>query len=267
MAAQLGWGLIFAFLASILAYRFRLLTLHGAMAAFFLGGVVFGLGGWDWALLLIAFFISSSTWSLVFRRQKKQAEKMYAKGATRDAGQVLANGGVAGLFVVLHLVFPQSIMPWAGFCAALAAANADTWATELGVLNRKNPRLIVSGREVAPGTSGAVSLAGTLAALAGAALIALLAWLLDHTGTGLWLLFLITFSGLAGSLVDSLFGAAWQAVYYCPECKKETERHPYHICEAGTKLIRGKAWLNNDWVNLFCTLGSSTITVLFSAFL
>ena len=64
---------------------------------------------------------------------------MYSKGGRRDAAQVLANGGIAGLFVILHNLLPGSWLPWAGFCAAMAAANADTWATELGILNPGKP--------------------------------------------------------------------------------------------------------------------------------
>ena len=58
---------------------------------------------------------------------------------------------------------------------ALVAANADTWATELGVLSRSPPRLVTTLRQVAPGTSGAVSGVGMLAATAGAAFVGLVA--------------------------------------------------------------------------------------------
>src|SRR5262249_3152460 len=36
-------------------------------------------------------------------------------------------------------------------------------------------------------------------------------------------------SGLIGSLFDSWLGATYQAMYYCPACQKETERH-IHSC-------------------------------------
>jgi uncharacterized membrane protein len=64
----------------------------------------------------------------------------------------------------------------------------------------------------------------------------------------------ITLGGLIGSLFDSLLGATIQAIYWCPSCSKETERHPVHTCGATTSQIRGWPWVNNDVVNLACSL-------------
>jgi hypothetical protein len=52
-------------------------------------------------------------------------------------------------------------------------------------------------------------------------------------------------------------------MYYCPSCEKETEREPNHICGTLTKQIRGWKWMNNDWVNLFCSGGGSLALLLF----
>ncbi len=260
-------GAALAFAAAFGSYCFKLLTRSGALAAFVLGFVVFGLGGWQWALVLIAFFVSSSFWSLVFRKKKKAAEQMYAKGGRRDAGQVLANGGLAGSFVLLQFFLPDSALCWLGFCAALAAANADTWATELGVLNRRKPLLITNGKAVEPGTSGAISLVGTLASAAGAAFIAILGCLLHptgiETGSALACLLILLLAGMFGSLVDSALGATLQAIYYCSNCQKETEKHPLHDCGSETRLLRGKKWMTNDLVNFCCTLSASAFTLAF----
>ena len=118
--------------------------------------------GWIWlGYLLLGFFISSSLLSRLFKRRKANLEEKFSKGSQRDAGQVFANGGIAGLFVILHVLMPEALWPWLGFAGALAAANADTWATELGVLSRAAPRLITTGKTVEPGTSGGVSWTGT----------------------------------------------------------------------------------------------------------
>ena len=261
---QLVLAAILAFLAATAAYGLKMLTLRGATAAFFLGFVTFGLGGLEWALVLLTFFFTSSFLSILFGKRKRAAEKMYAKGGRRDAAQVLANGGVAGISAIIHAIYPNSVLPWLFFCGALAAANADTWATELGVLNRRPPIMITNGKPVEAGSSGAISLTGTLAALAGSVLIGLLCWQLVPSGApipfGFWM---ITFSGLFGSLVDSFLGATVQAIYYCPTCLKETERHPRHGCGSETTLLRGKPWINNEEVNLACTLSASVIAFLF----
>ena len=172
---QLAVGLLLAALIAYLAYRVRSLNRGGALAAALLGTVVFGLGGLRWALLLLAFFISSSALTRLFGRRKRGLDEKFSKGGQRDAAQVLANGGIAGLFVLLHAVFPAAAWPWAGFSGALAAVNADTWATELGVLSRAQPMLITTRQPVERGTSGGITRAGTFASFGGAFLIGLLA--------------------------------------------------------------------------------------------
>jgi uncharacterized protein (TIGR00297 family) len=148
------------------------------------------------------------------------------------------------------MLYPESGVGWIGFAAALAAVNADTWATELGVLNPTQPRLITNLRKrVEKGTSGGISFFGTIASLMGSALIAALAALFTTN----WSLFpLITFAGLAGSLFDSFLGATVQAMYFCPTDRKETEKHPLHTCSTETVHLRGWKWLNNDMVNFAC---------------
>lgn len=253
MNIQLIIGFLLAILVAYLAYRIRSLGRSGAFAALVVGTVIFGLGGWRWAILLLTFFVTSSALSRAFKDRKREANEKYAKGGQRDAGQVFGNGGIATLFAALHFYFPEAIWPWLGFAASLAAVNADTWATELGVLNPTPPRLITNLRIVVEkGTSGGVSLVGTLASLAGAGIIGLLAALLSPTGI-IWSFFVwVTLAGLLGALFDSLLGATVQAIYYCPACQKETERNPTHICGMGTTQIRGWKWLNNDWVNFAC---------------
>ena len=244
------YGFLLALLIASLAYRARSLSKSGALAAMILGTIIFGLGGIPWAVLLLTFFFTSSALSRAFKKRKQGLNEKYSKGDQRDAGQVFGNGGLAAAFVLFHYFYPESNIGWIGFAASLAAVNADTWATELGVLNRTPPRMITDLRKrVEKGTSGGVSLVGTLASLAGSALIAALASLF----TANWSLFLpITFAGLAGSLFDSFLGATAQAMYFCPKDQKETEKHPLHTCGSETVHVRGWKWLTNDWVNFAC---------------
>ena len=270
-------GFILAIVISGLAFWLNALSWNGALAATLLGTVTFGLGGLEWAVLLVAFFFSSSALSRLAKKRKAGIEEKYAKNARRDAGQVLANGGVAGLFVLLHALLPEAAWTWLGFAAALAAANADTWATELGVLDPNPPRLISTGKPVERGDSGGISPVGLLAAVSGALLIGVLGAVLfpgsavlalpasaNHPLTFSMILaftLLLGLAGLAGSLVDSLLGATLQAIYYCPACRKETERHPSHTCGTPATLLRGMPWLNNDWVNAICTLTAVLVTL------
>src|ERR1043165_377004 len=180
---QILSGFILAVIVAYLAHRAHSLNKSGAFAATLVGTIIFGVGGWQWAILLLAFFITSSGLSRAFKTRKEGLSEKFSKGNERDAGQVLGNGGLATLFAALHAFYPGSILPWLGFAAALAAVNADTWATELGVLNPTPPRMITNPRRhVEKGTSGGISLFGTLASLLGSAVIALPAILFSPSG-------------------------------------------------------------------------------------
>ncbi len=250
---QLPLGFLLALIIAYPAYRAHSLNKSGAYAAAFTGTIIFGIGGWQWAILLLTFFITSSVLSRAFKKRKQGLNEKFSKGHERDAGQVFGNGGIATLFAALHFFQPEAAWPWIGFAASLAAVNADTWATELGVLNPHPPRMITDLRKVVEkGTSGGISITGTLASLAGAALIGILASFLGPQPVSAKTAFIITLAGLAGSLFDSLLGGTVQAMYFCPKDQKETEKYPLHTCGTETVHIRGWKWLDNDWVNFAC---------------
>jgi len=268
---QLLIGFALAALIGYLGYRRRALSASGVIGAIITGGILFGVGGFSGAALLLAFFMSSSALSRFKETQKESLAEKFSKGSQRDLGQALANGGVAALCIVGFALTRQPAW-WAAAAAALAAANADTWATELGVLSKTPPRLITTGAMVEVGASGGVSLFGTLAALAGSLLIGLTAFaaaLLDPALRSLFsdpfsLAAIVTLCGLAASLFDSLLGATAQAIYYCEACQKETERHPAHRCGNPTRQVRGWGWLNNDWVNFWATAAGAAMAAVFA---
>lgn len=265
---QLATGLGIAAVLAAAAWWLRMLAPSGAFAAVLLGGLTFGLGGYPAAIVLVAFFASSSVLTHLFSRRKQGLAKTFSKGGRRDWAQVLANGGPSLLALILGALgwLPHGIA-WPAFAAALAAATADTWATELGVLSPGQPQLITTGQRVPKGTSGGVSLVGSLAAAAGALLIALVAGLVAAGFMHPGFLLSVTLAGLLGSFFDSLIGATVQAIYYCPDCKKETEQHPIHSCGAATIHRRGWAWMDNDWVNFLSGLFGILVLLAAATFL
>jgi uncharacterized protein (TIGR00297 family) len=253
-------------------YRAHALTPGGALAACLVGGTIFGFGGLAWAALLVLFFVSSSALSFVAANQprKRRAAEQFDKGSTRDAVQVLANGGIPAVAALLYgLNAPPTPALWlAAFVGALAAATADTWATEIGVLSPTPPRLLTTGHTAEPGTSGAVTLLGTSAALAGGLLIGLTAAVLAAVpaaglpalpGTTAILASLV--GGGTGMLADSLLGATLQASYRCPACGTPTESR-IHRCGTTSILVRGHPFINNDAVNIAGTLTGALVAAL-----
>jgi uncharacterized protein (TIGR00297 family) len=251
---QIVIGVFLGVLIGFAAYKLGALSVSGAAAAAVVGGMIFGLGGLPWAALRLLFFISSSLLSRAYSRRKKDMKEKFAKGSRRDYGQVLANGGLGAVLVLVFWFAPDQVWLWIAFAGSLAAVNADTWGTELGVLSPTSPRLITNGKVVARGTSGGVTLIGYLASLGGAGLIGIATALFTPAVPGLEVVFIIVFGGLAGATIDSILGATVQGVYYCPSCDKETESYPNHYCGTETSQLRGWRWLNNDLVNLVCSL-------------
>jgi uncharacterized protein (TIGR00297 family) len=244
IVARLPLAVAAAGAAAVAARAARALTLGGAVAAAGVG-VACAAAGWDWGFLLIAFFLASTGLSrLGQRRKEKLAAGVVSKGGERDAVQVLANGGAFAASAIGHTLLPSPAWYAIG-AGALAAATADTWATEVGMLIGGIPRSIRSWHPVAPGTSGGITVVGTLAAMAGSVFIGLVARAAGWPTVALWAALL---GGMVGATADSVLGATVQARRWCDRCNGATER-AVHSCGATTVHAGGLAWLDNDRVN------------------
>lgn len=257
---NLLFGVFFSAIISAAAYLRGSLSASGVFGGVLLGTVVYTGGGLPWAILLVAFFVSSSLLSHYKARIKEPLAEKFQKGHRRDLGQVLANGGAAGIAALAYAFTPQQIYLIA-FVGALATVTADTWATELGVLSVRPPRMITTGRIAAAGTSGAITLLGTSVALAGALFIGITAAVTNGQAFSLTTLLICGGAGLLGSLFDSLLGATVQATYFCDVDQTETESS-LHRCGRATRLVRGWRWLDNDWVNFISSVVGAGLAVL-----
>jgi uncharacterized protein (TIGR00297 family) len=218
------------------------LTRRGLVAALLVGAsVTWGLG-WRGLLLLLAFFVSGS---LLTRA---------AGGGTgqRTARQVLANGGVAAAAALFGA--------WTAAAASLAAATADTWATEIGSFSPWPPRFLTTWSRVPAGTSGGITALGTMGGVAGAVGMAVLAAMVEPQGMAPGSAALIASAGFTGMLVDSLLGATLQGAFECSSCAARTERGDT-ICHGPVVLIKGRRWLDNDGVNLAATLAGAAVVL------
>jgi uncharacterized protein (TIGR00297 family) len=252
LGARLLIGLVLSLLIALIALRRRSLSRSGAYAAVLIGTVIFVGGGPTWFLALVTFFVSSTLLGRVGRERKAAVKREFEKGDVRDAFQALSNGGVAAVCALGMALSPHAA--WAaGFIGALATANADTWATELGVLSRAEPWSLLRLSRVPRGTSGAISPLGLAVTVFGGLAIGAVA--------ALPLMVLGAASGFLGALLDSLLGALFQAGYYCPECRRDSEG-ARHVCGALSMHARGLSWFDNDGVNLVATLGGALLAAL-----
>ena len=257
----------------VLARRSGSLSRSGGSAAIALGTIT-AAAGWDWAIVLIAYFVTSSAVSKAGAAEKARRMAAVAeKGGRRDARQVVANGGVYAFMAVLLVVTrePSSLdaifyddavrdfLRWAAL-AALAASAADTWATEIGTLAKNPPKSLFSRTIVPIGMSGGVTFLGTLGSIAGATVVAGIGLLVGWTPAAA---LSALAAGIIGSLADSIIGATLQERRYCDVCHQPTEQ-PIHRCGTPTRHTGGFARIDNDVVNLLATMvGAATGITLF----
>lgn len=261
---------IISSIISFVAYKKKSLSISGCISAIFVGTIILGFGGWSFGIILGTFFVSSSILSHFKEKDKTYLSEKFAKGGQRDISQVLANGGLASILSIIfyylkHLNFDIEVINSiiVAFIGVMATVNADTWATEIGVLSKSKPRLITTLKEVPTGTSGGITLLGTFATVIGSFLISLVGCTLMAIANikSAITIFISSFiGGILGSLFDSFIGATIQGIFYCNNCKKETER-TIHSCGERTSHIKGVRIIGNDLVNFVSSLFGGAIAV------
>ena len=260
--SAMATGVVSGVLIAAVSWRLAFLTRAGAIAAGLFAATLIGVGGPGWAVPALAFFVLSSLLSKWSHGRRAARRERSVEPTRRDVSQVYANGAVAWLLVRAFGFEPQAWIYW-GFAGSLAAATADTWATEAGPLFRQQPRLILSGRRVPAGTSGAVTWGGTAAGLLGAVVIWICAAATAPAeaavvGLGPSLIAVVG-GGLAGSWVDSLAGATIQAVHRDPATGRIADGHPSG--PTGAHERRGWRFVDNDVVNVLCTIAGAAVAM------
>lgn len=257
-------GLLFSVFISIAALVKRSLSISGAFAAIILGTAIFYFGGVYLSAIMVAFFASSSLLSKFKKNRKAFTYDIHEKSGGRDYVQVFANGGAGLIFSALWFATSKPVYLIA-YTVSFAAANADTWASELGVLSRGKPISILNFKRVEKGVSGAVSILGTISAVLGAGFIAVIFFIIfilrfGFSTSAILLSLIVVILGFTGCIIDSLLGAAIQAKYRCEVCGRITERKIHH--NKSTKLAAGFRYINNDAVNFISILSVTLISLL-----
>ena len=233
------------------AYKFKSLSKSGVLSAYVMGIIIFGTGGFMWIVPILTFFVLSSALSKL-----PKTENTLQKYPRRDIIQVIANGGAATIISVINFYYPNNHL-FIVYLAAIAAATADTWASEIGLLSPWNPIHITKLKTVVKGTSGGISLQGTLGSVLGATLIGITGIILGLPAS---LLGIIIITGTAGSLVDSLIGGSIQANFQCTECNNFTEKRKH--CNLPSKHVSGLYIVDNDMVNFLNTISGIIIVLI-----
>ncbi|MBI4867633.1 MAG: DUF92 domain-containing protein [Candidatus Wallbacteria bacterium] len=229
-APAVGWGPALATNAALVvgSVATRTLDLSGAVAAFGIGVAVLAAAGWGGYTLLLGFFVLGSLATRMGRDTKASLGIAQSNQGARSARNALANGAVPAFMAVMSAVDPdRAPLFLAAFASSLAAATFDTVSSEVGEWLCGRTYRILSFEPCAPGQDGGVSLEGTLAGLAAAALISVLA--VACSLVRLRELPLVLLAASLGATVDSLLGDG----------------------------LERTGWLDNEAVNFACTYAAA----------
>lgn len=189
-----------------LAFAARSIDVAGAVSAILIGTAITAGTGLQGLALMVGFFVIGSAVTKLGYRKKAERGIAQERGGARGWRNAWANGGIPAGLALLAGMAPDGARELlvVAYAAAVATAAADTCSSEVGKAYGRRTFLITSLKPVAPGTEGAVSLEGTLAGLAGGALVGALGWGFGLLGPAAAAL--VAVAGLLGSLAESLLG-------------------------------------------------------------
>jgi len=193
----------FCILLGFLAYKTKIVDMYGFLSGAVISFAVLVFVGQYYFTVFFAFVIFGGIVS-AYEYRKKKKNKVAEKESGRSISNVLGNGAPPLIFAALYGLTSDPIM-LCGFVCAISAIAADTAASEIGVLSKKDPFLITTFKRVKKGTDGGVSMLGLSASIFGAFLMSAIAAVLQDLGLRIFLISVV--SGFIGGLVDSFFGA------------------------------------------------------------
>jgi uncharacterized protein (TIGR00297 family) len=253
---------------SLLSYKLKILDLYGTLLAATIGGIVYLTVGRIGIFLLTVFVVVAGLFTKLGYDRKSLVGAAEPRKGLRGWRNVVGNGLVAAAAAIAYALAPQySEVILSGYIGAIAAVFADTMATEVGLLQKKEPILIIGFRRVEPGTPGGVSLLGYMGALF-SALILITAYLTLGGSNPLAPHIVgssVVAASLVGTTVDSIVGQLLQGRYRCESCGKIIEFSTH--CGRVAKLVKGYRLMDNHAVNIVCSLSGAVvgaaITLLF----
>lgn len=250
--------LIFVFI--YFSYKKNILDKTGITASIIIGIMIFIGGGWKFIAIISSFYILGIA-TTNFRKSKKRINSITKeKSTTRSYTNVIANGGIASILAFASIMVESELLAIA-FTGAILTATADTIATEIGLLSKSTPFLLLKpSKKCMKGESGGVTILGLTSSFISILIIGIISMVLGIINTQYQIIAIII-GGYGGNLIDSIMGGTIQRIGKCTECGDITENSTHH--NKKVTIIRGNKNINNDVVNLIATIFGAMIATIF----
>ncbi|MFW8054311.1 DUF92 domain-containing protein [Vagococcus fluvialis] len=257
----LAIGLIGSTLLSLIGYHFKAISFDGIFTTIITGTIIALSGNlaiWSSIIFLFGSSLAIKLFKSFFFPASLEIEKqVHEKLSARDSFQILANTLPATLCIITYLSTNNTTFVL-GYLASTAAASADTWASELGILSKRKTFDLKSFKPVPKGISGGVSFLGTLASLAASCCIVFVFYFFNFIkpipiDSKQYLIIIII--GFSGSLIDSFIGSFFQGLFR-DNNQELTDKKEHN------QLVKGFTWLNNDGVNIITNLIITTLALI-----
>ena len=237
---NLGISIILSLLLGLIVHLKKALTMPALIPAVLFSTLITYFGGITSFIILVVVFLGSIITKLFNKNKKRYKRKLI---------QIISNVGVGTLSLIIYKITANDIYLLV-YASVMAESLADTLASDIGILSKREPINILTLKKGERGLSGNISILGLISALIGSLLIGTIYYIGIEKNIISFLI--IVLSGFLGSLVDSILGASIQVKYRCEKCKKITERKEH--CGKKTNYYKGIKWIDNNLVNLLSNL-------------
>ena len=225
---------------SVRSKLLKSLTPQGYLHAMALGTGLWTTLGWRGWTFCVLYLILGSLVTKVRFAQKEKLGIAEGRGGRRGPENVWGSAATALACAVCSVQGETTFLGLSselfvlGYVASLATKMADTSASEIGKAFGKTTFLITTLERVPPGTEGAVSAEGTLAAVAGGLLLSLYGWSIGLISTKM--IPISVAAAFIATNIESVLGATLQG-------KKNLE------------------WITNEVINFINTLIGAVLAI------
>ena len=158
---NLGISIILSLLLGLIVHLKKALTMPALIPAVLFSTLITYFGGITSFIILVVVFLGSIITKLFNKNKKRYKRKLI---------QIISNVGVGTLSLIIYKITANDIYLLV-YASVMAESLADTLASDIGILSKREPINILTLKKGERGLSGNISILGLISTLIGSLLI------------------------------------------------------------------------------------------------